>query len=111
MSFHGNICQRVNKAFDDLTKILSFHDQRSQGFRNLLNSMKDRLSPYLSEQRVKILHNLMMFFTVKSIETKTKTTVYANSGLHLRKCNCIKHRALFLSNTFQTLGNMKYGTN
>ena len=61
--------------------------------------------PYLSDQRVKLLHNIMIFFLVEWIKTKAKTIVYANVSLHLRKCNCIvkKQSSLYklFSNTLK----------
>ena len=112
MDFQNALCPFM----EIFTRALSKLFQWASRFIELLRSKELRFQgiswiiwkitfPYLSDQRVKLLHNIMIFFLVKWIKTKAKTIVYANVSLHLRKCNCIvkKQSSLYklFSNTLK----------
>ena len=71
-------------CFNNVTGISSFYGERSS-FRRSCKYTKDRLSPNLSEQWVKLLHNIMIYFSCQINKNKSKNNSLCSYQLALEK--------------------------
>ena len=73
MLLYGNFYQGVIQAFliiEPIYRVSTTEGAKISG--DLVSNMKDRLSPYRSEQQVKLLHNIMIYFSCEMNKTKNK---------------------------------------
>ena len=75
VAFYGNFHQGVIQAFLMIWpghRVSLTEEAKISG--DLMNNMKDRLSPYLSEQKEKILHNKIIYFSCQMNKSKSKNS-------------------------------------